>query len=194
MSIEMQDTKKETHHDLEPQDLSQAEETPTVTEEPQESDHKGALEAEVASLKDKLLRAMAEIENTKRRYQREVEDMSKYAISNFARDLLSASDNLRRALESIPAEEKEASSFLKTLVEGVELTEKDLLKAFEKYKIERIVPMGEKFDHNFHQAMFEVESDEHPSGTIVNVMQVGYKIHDRLLRPALVGVSKGKKA
>jgi molecular chaperone GrpE len=148
------------------------------------------LEAEVAELKDRLLRALAETENVRRRAQRDREDASKYAVAGFAKDLLSAADNLRRALESLPeAEVKDDRTG--SLLEGVAATERELLSIFERHGIRRIDPKGERFDHNFHQAIFEVERSDQPSGTIVEVLQPGYVLHDRLLRPAMVGVAKG---
>ncbi len=148
-----------------------------------------ALEAELAEYKDRLLRALAEAENTRRRTQRERDDAAKYAISGFARDLLSAADNLRRALDSLP--EAEASDErTRSLLAGVAATERELLSVFERNGIRRIDPQGEPFDHNFHQAIFEAERADRPPGTIVEVLQPGYVLHDRLLRPAMVGVAK----
>jgi molecular chaperone GrpE len=151
-------------------------------------------QAEVDKLKDQLLRTVAELENYRKRAEREREETAKYAISGFARELLSVSDNLRRALESVPEQHDEPEKLLKTLVEGVEITEKELLSAFKKHAIERIDPLGQPFDHHLHQAMFEQEDPDQAPGTVIHVMQVGYQIHDRLLRPALVGVVKGKKS
>jgi molecular chaperone GrpE len=148
------------------------------------------LAAEVAELKDKLLRALAEAENVRRRAERERQDVAQYAIVSFARDLLAVSDNLRRALEHAPPPE-ETSGAVKLLVEGVDLTEKELLRVLEKHGVKRIEPVkGDKFDHNFHQAMFEVPTTDQPKGAIVQVMQAGYVLHDRLLRPAMVGIAK----
>lgn len=147
------------------------------------------LQAELDETKDRLLRAVAETENLRRRSVREREDAGKYAISGFARDLLSAIDNMRRALDSLTDEIRSDES-LAGLIAGVELTERELLSAFERHGIRRIEPLGEKFDHNFHQAMFHVESPDQPVGTIVEVVQAGYVIADRLLRPAMVGVAK----
>lgn len=147
-------------------------------------------EGEVAALKDQWLRAMAETENLRRRATRDREEALKYASTNFGRDMLSIADNLRRALESCPSIEELAES-VKALIQGIELTESALLSAFERHGITKIDPMGEKFDANLHQAMFEVEDESVPPGTVVQVLQVGYTMHDRLLRPAMVGVSKG---
>jgi len=148
------------------------------------------LEAEVAGLKDQLLRAMAETENTRRRAQREREDASKYAVSSFAKELVSVADNLRRALESVPPDGREQDEMLKSLAVGVEATERQLLGAFERAGIRKLEPMGEVFDPNFHQVMFEIENTGKPAGTIVQVLQAGYTIHGRLLREAMVGVAK----
>jgi molecular chaperone GrpE len=148
-----------------------------------------AIEAELADTKDRLLRALAETENVRRRLQRERDDAQKYAVGGFAKDLLSAVDNLRRALEAIPeAEVKDART--QSLRDGVAAIERELLAAFERHGLKRIDPKGEKFDHNFHQAIFEVEREGVPAGTVVEVLQPGYLLHDRLLRPAMVGVAK----
>lgn len=146
--------------------------------------------AEIADLKDKLLRAVAETENIRRRADREKADAANYAMTAFARDLLSVGDNLRRALESIP-EEADLGDNAKTLVEGIEMTERELLNMLERHNIKKIDPKGEKFSHDLHQALFEVPDTGEEDGTIVQVMQVGYVIKDRLLRPAMVGVAKG---
>jgi molecular chaperone GrpE len=150
--------------------------------------------AEAAQMKDQLLRAMAETENTRRRAARDRDDAQKYGITNFAREVLSVADNLRRALEAIPAETLQSDEALKTLYDGVAATERQLEAALGKQQIQRIWPEGERFDSNFHQAMFEVPNSGQPAGTVVQVLQAGYKIHDRLLRPALVGVAKGGPA
>ena len=148
------------------------------------------LEAELAEYKDRLLRALAETENVRRRAQREREDASKYAVSGFAKDLLSAADNLRRALESLPESEAKDER-TRSLLAGVAATERELLGVFERHGIKRIDPKGEVFDHNFHQAIFEAERPDQPGGSVVEVLQPGYVLHDRLLRPAMVGVAKG---
>lgn len=150
-----------------------------------------ALQAQVAEHKDKLLRAMAEMENVRRRTRREKEDAAKYAITNFAREMLQVSDNLRRAVESVDAESRKTDQVLENLCVGVEMTEKIMLAAFEKVGIRPIEAEGARFDHNLHEAMFEVEAPELPAGEVVQVMRGGYMLHDRLLRPAQVGVSRG---
>jgi len=147
-------------------------------------------EAEINDLRDKLLRAVAETENVRRRADREKADAANYAVTNFARDMLAIGDNLRRAVESMP-EGEELPDSVKTLIEGVNMTDRELHNIFERHGINKIDPKGEAFDHRHHQAMFETETDEHPHGTVMQVMQIGYKIKDRLLRPAMVGVSKG---
>ena len=148
------------------------------------------LEAELAEQKDRLLRALAETENVRRRGQREREDAAKYAVAGFAKDLLSAADNLRRALDSLPeAEVKDDRT--RSLLAGVAATERELLSIFERHGIKRIDPKGERFDHNFHQAIFEAQRPDQPSGIVVEVLQPGYVLHERLLRPAMVGVAKG---
>ena len=149
-----------------------------------------ALETELAEAKDRLLRALAETENTRRRAQREREDLQKYAITGFAKDLLSPVDNLRRALDSMPEAEVQDAK-LRALLDGVAATERELLAALERHGVKRIDPKGEKFDHNFHQAIFEAENSGQTAGTVVEVLQPGYVLHDRLLRPAMVGVAKG---
>jgi molecular chaperone GrpE len=152
-----------------------------------------ALEAEVADHKDRALRALAEAENVRRRTERERADALKFAISGFARDLLGAADNLRRALDSMPADEIKDDK-VRSLLEGVAATERELLGAFERNGLKRIEPKGEKFDHNLHQAIFEAENSGQPAGTVVEVLQPGYVLNDRLLRPAMVGVAKGGAA
>lgn len=148
-------------------------------------------EAEAADLKDRLLRALAEVENVRRRAERERDDARKYAVASFAKDLLDAADNLRRAIESMP-EAQVKDDLTRNLLAGVAATERTLLAAFERHGIRRIDPRGERFDHNFHQAIFEAENTGKPAGTVVEVLQPGYVLNDRLLRPAMVGVAKGE--
>jgi molecular chaperone GrpE len=158
----------------------------------QEPDPIELLKAENGELKDKFLRLAAEMDNLRRRTEREVKDAKVYSTSAFARDMLSVSDNLRRALEAIPAEMRAAAeSGFMTLVEGVEMTERAMLGALERHGVKKIEPTGQKFDPNFHQAMFEVPNPEIPANTVIQVVQDGYTIGDRVLRPAMVGVSKG---
>lgn len=149
-----------------------------------------ALEKELAEEHDRLLRALAEAENTRRRAQRERVDAEKYSISRFAEGLLSVADNLRRALDSLPEVEAKDDR-TRSLLAGVAATERELLAAFERHGLKRIDAKGERFDHNLHQAVFEVENPSVPVGTVVEVLQPGYMLQDRLLRPAMVGVAKG---
>lgn len=149
-----------------------------------------ALQAEVALLKDRLLRATAETENVRRRADKDKADAGKYAVTGFARDMLNVSDNFRRALDVQP---EDIADDMKAFVEGIAMTESELLNTMERYGIKKVEPeVGEKFDHKFHQAMFEVPTEEHAPGSIMQVVAPGYVIKDRLLRPAMVGVAKGE--
>jgi molecular chaperone GrpE len=151
-----------------------------------------ALVKEAAEARDKMLRTLAEMENLRKRTSREVADARIYGITGFARDVLEIADNLQRALDAVPAEARaNADPGLKALIEGVELTERSLHNTLEKNGVKKLDPSGGKFDPNFHQAMFEVPDPSVPAGTVVQVVQAGYTIGDRVLRPALVGVSKG---
>jgi molecular chaperone GrpE len=157
-----------------------------------QADPMAALAKEAADLKDRLLRTLAEMENLRRRTEREVADARTYAVTNFARDVLGVADNMERAMQALDDEIREkADAGVKALLDGVELTERELMKVMEKHGIKRLDPKGEKFDPNFHQAMFEMPDPTVPSGMVAQVVQPGYKIGDRVLRPALVGVSKG---
>mgnify|MGYP002013145509 CR=1 FL=1 len=149
--------------------------------------------AERDQLKDQLLRALAETENMRRRTEREMQSARKYGHTNFARDLVGAIDNLARAIEATGRSDAEESTFdeaLQGLIKGIELSWTEIQAVIEKHGIKRIDPDGEKFDYNLHQAMFELPTDEHEAGMVVEVVQHGYVLHDRLLRPAMVGVSK----
>lgn len=149
------------------------------------------VEAERDGLKDRLLRALADLENQRRRAEREVADARTYAKTSFARDMLNVADNVRRALESVSEAREGMEGPAKTLVEGIELTERDLLNTLERHGVKKLDPQGEKFDPNLHQAMFEIPNPDLPNGTVVQVVQPGYVIGERCLRPAMVGVSKG---
>ena len=149
------------------------------------------LEAEVTDLKDRLLRALAETENLRRRSEREASDARQYAVSKFAGDLVSVADNLERALASVPEEASRGSAALKTLVDGVALTGKNLMQVFEKHGIRRIEPLGERFDPNLHEALFEAPDPSVPNGTVTTVVSPGYVIGARPLRAAQVGVARG---
>ena len=167
-------------------------EIPIPTEaaaEPAAETSVAALKADLAEQKDQLLRALAETENVRRRAQREREEALKYAVAAFAKELLSVADNLRRALDSLPDSEAKDER-TRGLLAGVAATERELLSVFEQHGIRRIDPDGERFDHNLHQAIFEAERAGKAGGVIIEVLQPGYVLHDRLLRPAMVGVAK----
>jgi molecular chaperone GrpE len=142
-------------------------------------------------MRDRLLRTMADMENLRRRTEREKTDTARYAISNFARDVLTVGDNLKRTIEHVPQGAAAQDPALKSFLEGVELTERELLNVLERHGVTRLDPKGARFDPNFHQAMYEVQDQGVPEGTVVDVMQAGYAIGDRCLRPALVAVAKG---
>jgi molecular chaperone GrpE len=145
-----------------------------------------------AELKDRLLRTLAEMENLRKRTEREVTDARLYGVASFARDMLGVADNMRRALDAVSPELRaSAEPGVKALIDGVELTERELLKALEKNGVRQFSPRGEKFDPNVHQAMFEVPNPSVPAGSVVEVVAPGYMIGERVLRPAMVGVSKG---
>jgi molecular chaperone GrpE len=151
-----------------------------------------SLDRELAEMKDRLLRALADMENMRKRTEREVADARAYGISAFARDILGVADNMHRAMQALEDELRaKADDATKALLEGVELTERELMNVLEKHGVKRIEPLNQKFDPNRHQAMFEVEDPSVPSGTVVQVMQSGYLIGERVLRPAMVAVSKG---
>lgn len=150
------------------------------------------LARENEELKERALRLAAEMENLRKRTQRDVADARAFGITNFARDMLTVTDNLQRALQAVTKETRDqAGPALKALVEGVEMTERAMLAALERHGVRRIEPEGDKFDPHFHQAMFEVENPDVPAGTVVQVVQSGYMIAERVLRPAMVGVAKG---
>ncbi|MBW9090381.1 nucleotide exchange factor GrpE [Rhizobium wenxiniae] len=157
-----------------------------------EPDPLDVLKAENSELRDRFLRLAAEMDNLRRRTERDVKDAKSYAVSGFARDMLAVSDNLRRALDAVPADQRDgADATLTTLLEGVEMTERAMLSALERHGVKKIDAEGEKFDPNFHQAMFEIPNQAVPNNTVVQVVQAGFTIGDRVLRPAMVGVSKG---
>ena len=149
---------------------------------------------DVDGLKDQLLRALAETENVRKRGERDREEALKYGITSLSRDIVGIADNLKRALENLPTDSEQTDAQIKSLREGVALTQQELETVLARHGIERIEALGEPFDHNFHQAMFEVEDEDHSAGTVVQVLQQGYRIHGRLLRPAMVGVAKKKGA
>lgn len=162
-----------------------------MPDDPEEGPNE-ALVREAADARDKMLRTLAEMENLRKRTSKEVADARTYGVTSFARDVLDIADNLQRALDAVPAEARaNADAGLKALIEGVELTERSLLNALEKNGVKKFDPQGEKFDPNFHQAMYEIPDPSMPSGTVAQVVQAGFMIGERVLRPALVGVSKG---
>lgn len=151
-----------------------------------------ALRAETAGLKDRVLRTLADMENMRRRTEKEVADAKLYGVTNFARDMLTFADNLRRAVESIPATDREAAApALRTFVEGIELTERDFLSRLARHGVKKLEPHGQKFDPNLHEALFEAPDPSVPSGTVSQVVEAGFTIGDRVLRPAKVGVARG---
>jgi molecular chaperone GrpE len=169
---------------------------PDTAPEAQESvapaDPIAVLAKEASDLKDRLLRTLAEMENLRRRTDKEVADARVYGVTNFARDILAVADNMERAMKALDDEIRDkAEAGVKALLDGVELTERELIKVMEKHGVRKIEPMGQKFDPNLHQAMFELPDPSVPAGTVVQVMQPGYKIGERVLRPALVGIAKG---
>ena len=145
---------------------------------------------QINKLKDQLLRSLAESENLRKRTIKEIADAKKYSHIYFIRDLVSSVDNLQRALEAVPDDKSQFSEPIKNLVIGLEIVEKEILNTFEKHSLKQINPLGEKFDYNLHQAMFEVPTNEKEPGYVVEVSQKGYLLHDRLVRPAMVGISK----
>src|SRR4051794_33938005 len=161
-------------------------------EAPAQPDRLAELAKSNTELKDQLLRTLAEMDNLRKRTEREVADARTYGIARFAGDVLAVADNFQRALDAPGPEWKaQADATARALVEGVELTERELLKVLEKHGVKRLEPQGQKFDPHLHQAMFELPDQSVPAGTIVQVMQPGYKIAERVLRPAMVGVAKG---
>ena len=155
-----------------------------------QSDPLTAMTAERDALKDQLLRALADTENMRRRSEREAETARKYGHTQFARDLVGAIDNLARALASAPEDKSSLDESVQSLLTGIELSWTEIQSAIEKHGVRQINPLGEKFDYNFHQAMFEVPTNDQPPGMVLEVVQHGYALYDRLLRPAMVGVSK----
>ncbi|MBB4953028.1 molecular chaperone GrpE [Agrobacterium vitis] len=158
----------------------------------QDLDLLASLQAENSELRDRFLRLAADMDNLRRRTDRDVKDAKSYAVTAFARDMLAVSDNLRRAIDAVPAEARAAAEAgLAALIEGVEMTERAMLSTLERHGVKKIEPEGQKFDPNFHQAMFEVPNPDVPNNTVTQVVQAGYTIGERVLRPAMVGVAKG---
>ena len=192
---------EENNNKAEEQDL----ETPTsetkeqASEQDQETENVETSEAiieklneEISSLKDQRLRAIAELENFRKRAEKDQSDALKYGVSNFAKEIINISDNIERAQSSIPEEAKNNET-IKSVIEGIDLIAQSVVTTFEKIGIKKIESLNEKFDHNLHQAMMEIENDDLEPGTIVQELIPGYTLHDRLLRPAMVGVSKKPK-
>ncbi len=175
----------EPENDVQPEEPGEFDEFDDVDD----LDREAELEAQVSDLTDRLLRAVADTENLRKRAEREREDARKYAVTKFAEDMLGVADNMARALDAVDDELRQNDA-VKGLVEGVDLTAKELATVLDRHGIKQIDPMGEKFDHNLHQAMFEVEDADAEPGTVVQVLRTGYTIGDRLLRPAMVGVAK----
>jgi molecular chaperone GrpE len=153
-------------------------------------EEKISLNAQISDLKDQLLRTMAESENIRKRTLKEVEQAKKYSHISFVRDLVSSVDNLKRALDSVPDDKNDLPEPIKNLLLGLEIVEKEIVTTLERHNIKQISPLGEKFDYNFHQAMFEVPTNNSESGVVVEVSQNGYLLYERLVRPAMVGISK----
>ena len=177
-----------TAADAEPESAAAAQ--ASDVEAGQDSDPLTAMTAERDALKDQLLRALADTENMRRRSEREADTARKYGHTQFARDLVGAIDNLARALASAPEDKSSLDESVQSLLTGIELSWTEIQSAIEKHGVRQINPLGEKFDYNFHQAMFEVPTNDQPPGMVLEVVQHGYALHDRLLRPAMVGVSK----
>jgi molecular chaperone GrpE len=184
----MTDTTAREGAGVEPEGTSAGKPAPERTVE----DVMDALVKESADHKDRWLRTLAEMENLRRRTEREVADARTYGVTAFARDILAVADNMQRAMQALDTELRDkAEAGVKALLDGVELTERELLNVLEKHGVKKIEPMGQKFDPNFHQAMYEVPDSSVPAGTVVQVVQPGYTIGERVLRPALVAVAKG---
>lgn len=192
---------KKTHHEAEPPETGP--EAELLDEEtlmaalggaggPDPRDEEiAALKDEVIALKDRLLRTAAEMDNVRKRGEREKAEATLYAASNFARDILGVADSMERALAAVPLAEREAASpDLKNLLTGIELTDRELLNIFQRHNIRRLDAVGQKFDPHVHQAMFEVPTADYPPGTVVQEIQKGFVVGDRVLRPAMVGVAK----
>ena len=161
-----------------------------AAEEEEEEEEENDLEVKIKELKDQLMRTLADSENLRKRTLKEVEQAKKYSHISFVRDLVSSVDNLKRALDSVPEDKSNLSEPIKNLILGLEIVEKEIVTTLEKNNIKQISPLGEKFDYNFHQAMFEIPTNDYDPGLVVEVSQNGYLLYDRLVRPAMVGISK----
>ncbi|MCI4678047.1 nucleotide exchange factor GrpE [Rhodoblastus acidophilus] len=189
----MNDGKNPQNEKLSPTDEAPAAETtPAQGDAERDAAAVQALIAENAGLKDRLLRTLAEMENLRRRTEKEVADAKAYGVTTFARDMLTFADNLRRALDNVPPEAREAAdNTLKAFVEGIELTERDFLSRLSRHGVRKLEPKGQKFDPNFHEALFEAHDESVPPGTVAHVVEEGFAIGERVLRPAKVAVAKG---
>ncbi len=174
---------------MDTQDVKNTEQTETDTSE-EKVEVLSESEQTIAELKDQLLRALAENENTRKRAQKDKEDALKFGVSNIARDMVGVADNLRRAMEN---KSENAAELAEALFSGVDLILKDFEGVLGRHGIQRIDALNQQFDPHWHQAVFEQETEDHAPGIVIQVVQDGYKIHDRLLRPAMVAVSKAKK-
>jgi molecular chaperone GrpE len=183
---------KLSQSDGDPEITASAETAPAQSDAERDAAAVQALVAENASLKDKVLRTLAEMENLRRRTEKEVADAKAYGVTSLARDMLTFADNLRRALENVPPETREAAdNALKAFVEGIELTERDFLSRLTRHGVRKLEPKGQKFDPNFHEALYEAHDETVPPGTVAHVVEEGFAIGERVLRPAKVGVAKG---
>ena len=190
----MTDPQQQDFPENEPQLESVSEAAPDNTAPDNAARQIAELTKKLTETKDKMLRALAEVENMRRRTERERQDTAKFSVAGFARDLLTVSDNLRRALDAIPEDERNKNEQLKTIFTGVESTERELLHIFENNGIKKIDPLNQKFDPNLHEVIFEVPAEGKAPGTIVQIIEPGDMIHERLLRPARVGVAKDDTA
>lgn len=180
----------ETHPEQTPENAAPENAHTALEPESEDKTRIAALESELDKTKDQMLRALAEAENARKRALKEREDAARYSIASFSKDLLNVADNLRRALEAVPENAAQVDPRISGLIEGIEATERELLKSFEKTGIRRVDPIGENFNPNFHEVMFEAPGTGKPAGTVIQVIETGYTLHDRLLRPARVGVAK----
>jgi len=188
-SVEKDSLGTKTDEETDEIDSSQEEtEVELSTEEKNEQ-----LLIKIEELKDQLMRTLAESENLRKRTMKEIDQAKKYSHISFVRDLVSSVDNFKRALDSLPEDKAELPEPIKNLIIGLEIVEKEINSTFEKHNLKQILPLGEKFDYNFHQAMFEVPTNDSEPGTVVEVSQKGYLLYDRLVRPAMVGISKKLK-
>ncbi|PJB70072.1 MAG: nucleotide exchange factor GrpE [Alphaproteobacteria bacterium CG_4_9_14_3_um_filter_47_13] len=185
---ENNETPEQQEHDS----LAPEPEGDSVDQDADENNRLAAIENELADAKDQLLRALAETDNTRKRLLREREDIRKYAVSDFARDMLGFSDNFRRALDSLPKDFIDTDERIDSIFTGLEAMEKELLKTLGKHGIKKIEPLDEPFDPNFHEALFETPGTGKAAGTIIQIIEPGYVLHNRLLRPARVGVAKNE--